>query len=61
MTSIEATEMMFKIREMLKDEDLNLYLAITSDKCASKMREVRTSFDAVLKEFTADEFGWVSE
>ena len=55
MTSAEATEMMFKIRDMLNDKDLNMFMELTSYECGAKMEDVKFCFDMLVKEFTADE------
>ena len=55
MTSAEATEMMFKIRDLLNDKDLNLFIELTSHECGAKMEDVKFCFDMLLFEFTSDE------
>ena len=53
MTSIEATEMLFKIRDMLNDKDLNMFMELTSYECGAKMEDVKFCFDMLVKEFTS--------
>ena len=55
MTSAEATEMLFRIRDMLNNKDLNLFIDLTSHECGAKMEDVKFCFDMLMKDFTSNE------
>lgn len=55
MTSIEVTEMLFKMRDMLNNPELNKFVDLTSYESRAKLEDVKFCFDTFLNEFCQGE------